>query len=125
MMLKVYDYLYFGLYRLLLRTTDEDIAEYSAAIFLSMILVLNLFFIMVVFNLHDQVNLSPRALALLVFIPFVILNYYYFVRSERFKLLAREYKCFDKGKLKRISGLSILFAIESILLPVTYKIITS
>jgi len=41
-MMKAYDYLYFGVYRTLLKTIDKDFAEYSAiliALYISVVLL--------------------------------------------------------------------------------------
>lgn len=124
-MLKVYHFVYFGLYRLLLKTGDKGIAEYSAAIFLTLIVVSNVFCVIVASELNVQGNISNKAFALLIIAPLGIFNYCHFIYSRRYKVLAEEFNEFEHRRKSLISTISIILVIESIILPVAYKLITT
>ena len=123
--MKVLDYLYLGVYRLLLKTGDKDIAEYSALIFLTIGLSLNVVLILKILSFEPlkYFSFSLRIFGALVCVLVGILNYFYFIQKGRYKsLLENGQNCTPKEKKINII-ISIMFCIESISSPVVYALL--
>lgn len=121
-MMKVINYIYTGLYRLLLKTGDKDIAEYSAVFLISLGLTLNLFIVLRVLSFDPKEFISIRVFGFLVFIFLLAVNYLYFVNKSRHKNLLDNSQKWTAQE-KRISSIvSIFFCIESVLAPVLYSL---
>jgi len=73
-MMKAYDYLYFGVYRTLLKTIDKDFAEYSAMFILSTCLALDMFLITLPFRHSLYPHVSAKSILIALYISVVLLK---------------------------------------------------
>lgn len=106
--MKVLDFLYYRLYKLLLKTTEADIAHHSAYMFMTMFLSIN--FIVVVINLGiNLLEIAPaRIWSLIICGIMMIFFYFLFVRSKRYLRLEAYYA--NESKKERVRGNLILLA---------------
>src|SRR5437016_1817420 len=122
-MMKILDYIYTGLYRLLLKTGDKDIAEYSAFFFISIGLTLNFFVLLSLLNFAPQKCMSARTFGFIVFTLVSVANYFYFISKGRHKTLLEEAASKSAQEKKMNNIISVLFCVESIAAPVISSLI--
>lgn len=122
-MMKVINYIYTGLYRLLLKTGDKEIAEYSALFLVSLGLTLNLFVLLRILNFDPKEFMTNRVFGFFVFILLLTGSYFYFVHTGRHKKLLENSRKWTTRNTSISVIVSIFFCIESILAPVLYSLI--
>jgi len=122
-MMKTIDYLFTGLYRLLLKTGDKDIAEYSALFLITIGLTSNFFLLLRLLSFAPQKFMSAREFGFLSFILFAVINYFYFISGNRYKILLEEAEIQSIEEKKIIRVISIIFCIESVAAPIIYSLI--
>lgn len=94
--MKTIDYLFTGLYRLLLKTGDKDIAEYSALFLITIGLTSNFFLLLRLLSFAPQKFMSARVFGFLSFILFAVINYFYFISGTGIKY------CWKRPKFNRL-----------------------
>jgi hypothetical protein len=124
-MMKALDYLYVGLYRLLMRTNEKDIAEFSALTFLSVGLVIYLTLLTSFLGFDPRKYLSIRTYGL-VFTLFVgLANYFRYLRSGRYKILYDELLKRPIQQQRTCSIVSVAFVAGGLALIIIVKILTT
>jgi hypothetical protein len=114
-MMNVLDYLYIGLYRLLLKTNQKDIAEFSALTFLTVGLSVYLFIML------DHLYLNPTKYFPVRFVGFAttiligIANYFRYIRSGRYKNLYEDIIKKSRQQQRVCSIISLAFFVGSLL----------
>jgi len=116
-------YLYTGLYRMLLKTSDKDIAEYSALFLISGGLSINFIVLLRLISLHPEKFISARVFGGIVFTSVVVVNCFYFISNSHHKNLINNSQEWTTQKKRFNSIVSILFCLESISIPVLYSLI--
>lgn len=104
--MKILDFLYYRLYKLLLKTTVAYIAEHFAYMSLSLLLSTNLVVIVKNLGINLLEIASARFWGTSVSFGMMIFFYFLFVRSKRYLKLAERYA--NETKSQRISGNLIL-----------------
>jgi len=122
-MIKVFEYLYLGLYRLLLKTTDNDIAEYSAMFALTGCSTIDIFELLLPLRKSFPVYASVKAILITIFILIGLINYFYFVHNGKYLKLVEEHKNTDPKKLRTMDRVAIAFCVLSFASPFLYGII--
>ena len=123
LIMKFYDYLYFGFYRLLSKTTtDKDIAEYSALIFFSIGIGLNFMSALRFCGVNPTDFMPIKVYGLTLYALLLVLNYLYFVRKDYFLILAERYKPTTWREANVLTAVTIFFIIESIALPIVVSL---
>ena len=123
-MLKAYDYLYFGLYRLFLKSRNyNDIAGYVAVVSLSCCLAMDIFILALPLRHIAYPHVSVKAIAITMCFTIGLINYLYFLRSDRYLRLIEEYKATSYKKLESMDGVAIAFCVLSFASPILLGII--
>jgi len=120
--MKALDYIFKGLYSLLLKTGDKDIAEYSALFLVTIGLTSNFFLFLSLLNFAPQKFMSARVFGFLILILFAVLNYFYFISKGRYKVLLDETRIQSIEEKKINNIISIIFCVESVAAPVIYSL---
>jgi len=122
-MFKVYKYLYYRVYTWNLKTWGKkDVPEWNALYGVSFIMFLNInlliFIISLFIDLHIfPIESVPKKEVLTIAILLLILNYFSFVRNEKYKLIVEEFKNEPPHKRRRNTFLLFLFVVLSFVLP--------
>jgi hypothetical protein len=123
-MIKVFEYLYFGLYRMLLKTkTDNDIAEYSTVLFLSGCYSLDIFMLSLPLRHAVYPHVSVKVIGITLYISIGLINYFYFVQSGRYLKLVEEHKSTSPEKLRTMHRVTLAFCLLSFASPFLFGII--
>ncbi len=96
--MNIYNYLYFGVYRLLLRTSAKDVAEYIAAVWLAVLIGINLTVIIKAIGIDVREYLTLEMYSVFLFGGLVFLNIMLFIRKKNFKSIIAAYENETKGK---------------------------
>lgn len=83
--MKVLDYFYFTFYKYASRSGRNDIAEHSAYMLFSIVVLTNLFFVLKKLGLDYLYILPSKATSFLMCIPVMGLFYFIFVHKQRLK----------------------------------------
>jgi len=123
-MTKVFEYLYLGLYRMLLKTkTDNDIAEYSSVLFLSGCYSLDIFMLSLPLRHVVYPHVSVKVIGITLYVSIGLINYFYFVRSGRYLKLVEEHKNTAPEKLLTMDRVAIGFCAISFASPFLFGIV--
>ena len=117
--MKIYEYFYYILYKLVQKTSHNDIAEYTTSFLLSIMIGSNIIMIlklMSVFSAGVDVRTS-KIIGAIIGVPIIILNLIYFIRKERYKKIVERYA--GKSERDLLPGKVIALSIiaESLFLP--------
>jgi hypothetical protein len=114
--MRLYNYLYYGIYKLLRKTTHEDIADSSASTFFSLFIYIYIesFFGLIDFDPRYYSNISIRAYSLIIGIPIMVFNYLYFEKRKLYIKLEEEYKDVSKKEIRKRNIITISFMVLSI-----------
>ncbi|MBS1976578.1 MAG: hypothetical protein JST46_04370 [Bacteroidetes bacterium] len=123
-MKKALDYLFIGLYRLFLKTNEEDIAEFSALTFLTIGLTIYLIMILGFLGFDPQKYVSARTYGLVLGLAVGSTIYFRHLRGDRYKILYNE--LLNKTTQKQIicSIVSVGFVVSGIACLIIYKLVT-
>ena len=106
--MKVFDFLYYRLYRAFLKTTAKDVAEYVACLWLAGLLAINVIVITKKTGFKPLEIMPPKVWSVLFIVPMFILFYFLFLRGKRYLQIIDRYK--DETKQQRMRGNLILIA---------------
>jgi len=106
--LKILDFLYYRLYRMFLKTSAKNVAEYVACIWLAALLGLNLIVIIGSTGVNPLNYMYPKVFGLLILTPLFILFYFRYLRNSRYLKIVERYK--NETKRQRIIGNLIMIA---------------
>jgi hypothetical protein len=96
--MNIYNYLYFGIYRLLLKTSARDVAEYIAAVWLAVLVGINFTVVIKAIGIDVREYLTLTMYSTLLFGGLVFLNILLFLRKKNFKSIIETYKDETRGK---------------------------
>jgi hypothetical protein len=122
-MIKAYNYLYFSIYKILLKTIDKDFAEYTALFVLSTCVALDVFLISLPFRHSLYPHVSTKSILIVLYISIALLNYYHFVRSKKYLELAEVYKNASPKKIKTMGTVAIIFCVFHVVGPILLGIL--
>lgn len=111
--MKILDYLYLGLYRVLLKTSDRDIAQYSALILFTLEII---FFVAIVIAIFSFRPSTTWAKSVNYFICVFLggCNYFLFLRRDRYKVIYEKHLKKPKSFQRLSSVISLTFLIGGI-----------
>jgi hypothetical protein len=124
-MIRALDYLFIGLYRLFLKTSDKDIAEFSAVVFFSIGLIS---YSAIILNLliPDIAKYFPIKSFSYAFTAIVMItNYFIYMKSGRYKRIYE--KRLNETKTAQMVSLIVSagFVVGGLLSVIIYKILTT
>ena len=108
--MKLYQYIYYGIYRLLLRTSLGDVAEYLAAVWLAVLAGLNLIVMLSFTGIDLRAVASVETRSSMLFGELLILNYVLFIRKRNYETIIAsnaDETCRQK-KIRRLVSLSYI-----------------
>ena len=117
-MSKVFDYLYYKLYRATLVGSLKDIAEFAAMIYFSGLIGINVFVLLLFVRKIGWLPLrllNSRQVIILMICLF-ILNYFLFLYDERYKQIITRYKQESETQRKKGNMVVWLYVVISIAL---------
>ena len=123
-MIKAYDYLYFGLYRLFLNSKNyNDVAEYIAFFALSGCFAVDIFMLSLPLTSNAWKHVPVKITSITFILLIGIINYFYFVRSGKYLKLVEEYKNTSPKKLLTMDRVAIAFCALSFASPFLFGIV--
>lgn len=99
MIKKVFDYTYYRMYEVTSRT-NKSIPEWSTMIYLSLLLSINI--IAIAFFLDVPIVRIGEDGFIAIPIFFIIINYYYFIKNNRYKEIIKIYKVKSVSSFYRV-----------------------
>ena len=106
--MRTLEFIYYRLYRTLLKTTAKDVAEYVACIWFAVLLGVNIIVIIGNLGINPLKQMYPKVYGLLILLPLFILFYFLFLRGKRYLQRVERYK--DETKKQHMKGKLILIA---------------
>jgi NADH:ubiquinone oxidoreductase subunit 6 (subunit J) len=123
-MLKQYKYLYYRIYSWNLKKGEKDISQWKAVVFVSAMMVLNLFLIGLLLKYFGILEHPfPKKIATPLTLVLIGLNYFLFMHSGKYKLITREYEKENTKKRKKNTISLWLFIALSFLLPILLMVL--
>ncbi|GFZ93087.1 hypothetical protein GCM10011531_26400 [Aquaticitalea lipolytica] len=108
-MRKIYDYVFFSIYRSL-NITNKSIPEWSAIILISLLLFVNIFSILIYID-YDIKSIGKKGFGIITSL-LIGLNYLYFLKGKRYLIILNR---FDEQKNKLIcDSIVLLYACISV-----------
>ncbi len=96
--MKILDFLYYRLYRALLKTSAKDIAEYIACLWLIGLFAFNIIVITKKLGFMPLEIMSARIWSVLFGVPMLVLFYFVFIHTKRYlKIIDRYRKLNNNG----------------------------
>lgn len=123
--MKVLDYVYLGLYRLLLKTNEKDIVEFSAVIFLTIGLSFYLILLLGFLNFDASKYFPIRSFGFVIGGIIGVGNYFRYIRSGRHEILFKKYINSPPHVQKLNMVLSVTFVVASLASLIIHKIVTT
>jgi len=123
--MKVLDYLYIGLYRLLLNTNQKDFAEYSAVVFFTVGLSIYLIIFLGFFGFDANKYFPIKGFAYASVLLIGVGNYLRYMRTGRYKTLNEKYLKSSPQEQRLNNVLSIIFFVGSFASLIIHKIVTT
>lgn len=96
--MKLYNYIYFGIYRLLLKTSAKDVAEYIAAVWLAVLIGINFTVIIKIMGVRVKEFLSLTTYSSILFGGLITLNVLLFLRKKKYRGIVDAYNIETKSK---------------------------
>lgn len=96
--MNIYNYLYFGIYRLLLKTSAKNVAEYIAAVWLAVLIGINFTVIIKAIGVDVREYLSLTIYSSILFGGLIFLNIILFLRKKKYKDVIDIYSVESKSK---------------------------
>ena len=108
--MNVYKYMYFGLYKLLLKTSAKDVAETIAAVWLAVLIGMNFIFFVKYFGFEVREYLDLRTYFSLVYGVSLLINLYLFIWKKKYRIIIEYYIVETKNKknIRRIFTVSYI-----------------
>jgi hypothetical protein len=102
--MNIYNYLYFGIYRLLLKTSAKDVAEYIAAVWLAVLVGINFTVIIEAMGVDVREYLSLTTYSSILFGGLIFLNIMLFLRKKKYKgiVVAHSVETKSKRNIRRL-----------------------
>jgi hypothetical protein len=105
--MKILDFIYYRVYKILQKTNANDIAEYVACIWLAALFAINIIFLINLFGFHPLKNMNSRVYSSLIIIPIFLFFYFYFIRKKRYLEISKDYS--NESREKMLLGNVIFF----------------
>ena len=110
------DYLYYSIYRWLSKTSEKDIAEYTAVFITAVCICSNLIVLFGILGFDHSAYFSTKVYGLILFGLSSLLLYLMFVRNKRYKKLEEKFSGLSSEKIKRMNAVAVSFILESLLI---------
>ncbi|HLF33558.1 MAG TPA: hypothetical protein VI583_04945 [Cyclobacteriaceae bacterium] len=119
----IYEYLFYGFYRLMLNTTYKDVAEYTAGAWLAIGTIINFAGALKILGFEPHGSLTPKVIAIILVVVLYTFNYYYFISLKKFKMIVERYDKYNLRNRKFNMYITVIFIIESISLPIVFALL--
>jgi uncharacterized phage infection (PIP) family protein YhgE len=96
--MNIYNYLYFGIYRLLQKTSAKDVSEYIAAVWLAVLVGINITVIIKAIGVDVREHLSLTTYSSILFGSLIFLNVMLFLRKKKYVRIVDAHKVETKSK---------------------------
>ena len=119
-----YKFIYFGLYRILLKLPDPETAEFMAFIYLGILVTLNLMSVLIGFNFrYTHYTNSAWLFYLLFAIPIIVLNYFYLHQNKKNQGLRMSIKQENQEERHSSETAALIYLVTSLIAPFIARII--
>ena len=99
--MNIYKYIYFGIYKLLLKTSAKEVAEIIASVWLSILVGMNFIFIIKCLGIEVREFLSLKVYFSLLYGILILINLYVFIWKKKYKTIIEHYST-EKTNRKNI-----------------------
>ena len=110
-----YFFIYYKIYKVILKTPNKDIAEWSSMTAFSLLLLFNLGYLIIITNIYKTLFVfKNQYFMVLIMILILSLNYLLFIRKNRYLKIKKDFSKLSKTKETIFGYLVLLYVIGSI-----------
>jgi hypothetical protein len=120
MIIQFYSNLYKKIFIAFYKSWKSDIPEWNAAILFPLMIILNLIFLSVLLGLPKYVSklADLRIVILCLYVGLIVLNYFCFIRTKKYKDFEKKFNQLDKLSQRREYRIGILISLMGYCIPI-------